>query len=100
MKTAKSLSILGCLLGLLLPLLTFSGCASLDAPNQASLLTAAGFRTRIPETPKQKELYGAAEPYKLLSFSVKGKILYAYKDEKKGVAYIGGEAEHSRYQQL
>lgn len=77
-----------------------AGCASLDASNQESLLTAAGFRTVIPETPKQKELYAAAPSYKVQHGSVDGKIFYAYKDEKKGVAYVGGPAEYQRYQQL
>jgi hypothetical protein len=31
---------------------------------------------------------------------VNGKVFYVYKEEKKGVAYIGGEAEYQRYQQL
>jgi hypothetical protein len=31
---------------------------------------------------------------------VKGKVFYVFKDEKAGVAYVGGEPEHRRYQQL
>jgi len=31
---------------------------------------------------------------------VNGKVFYVYKDENKGVAYIGREAEYQRYQQL
>lgn len=81
-------------------LLGLAGCASMDAANQESLLTAAGFKVRTPQTPKQKELYANAESYKLLHLSVKGKTLYAYKDERKGVAYVGGEAEYQRYHQL
>jgi len=76
------------------------GCASLDASNQESLLSAAGFHVRTPETPKQKELFATAPAYKVESVTVSGKTFYAYKDEKKGVAYIGGEAEYQRYQQL
>ena len=29
-----------------------------------------------------------------------GKGFYVFKDEKAGVAYIGGESAHQRYQQL
>ena len=76
------------------------GCASLDSSNQKSLLAAAGFRARTPETPKQKELYAAAPAYKVQRISAKGKVFYAYKDEKEGVAYVGGEAEYQRYQEL
>jgi hypothetical protein len=80
--------------------LLLTGCASLDASNQESLLTAAGFRVRTPETPKQRELFTAAPAYKVERVTLNGKTFYAYKQEKKGVAYIGGEAEYQHYQQL
>jgi hypothetical protein len=79
---------------------SFSGCASLDASNQESLLIAAGFHERTPETPKQKELYAAAPSYKVERVTVNDKTFYAYKDEKKGTAYVGGAAEYQHYQQL
>jgi hypothetical protein len=88
--------LLACALGLF----GLAGCASLDAPNQKSLLVAAGFRARTPETPKQRELYAVAPPYKMMRATVRGKSLYAYKDEKEGVAYVGGAAEYQRYHQL
>jgi len=78
----------------------FAGCASLDASNQESLLSAAGFKVRTPETPKQKELFAAAPSYKVEQIVFNGKTFYAYKQEKKGIAYIGGEAEYQKYQQL
>ncbi|HSI14551.1 MAG TPA: hypothetical protein VK961_21045 [Chthoniobacter sp.] len=78
----------------------FSGCASLDSSNQESLLSAAGFQVRTPETPKQKEVFAAAESYKVKRVTYNGKSFYAYKQEKKGIAYIGGEAEYQKYQQL
>jgi hypothetical protein len=78
----------------------FIGCASFDAANQESLLAAAGFRERTPETQKQKDLYAAAESYKVHRVTFNGKTFYAYKDEKKGTAWIGGDAEYQRYQQL
>jgi hypothetical protein len=72
----------------------------MDASNQESLLTASGFRVFTPQTPKQKELYAAAPSYKVQRAETNGRVFYAYKDEDKGVAYIGGEAEYQRYQQL
>jgi len=80
--------------------LGIAGCASMDASNQESLLIAAGFRARTPQTQRQRELYDAAPPYRIQHAVVKGKVFYAYKDERKGVAYVGGEAEYQRYQQL
>jgi hypothetical protein len=81
-------------------LLGLAGCASIDAANKEPLLSAAGFVARTPATPKQKELYTSAPPYKVERVHVNGKVFYAYKDEAKGVAYVGGEAEYQRYQQL
>jgi len=88
------------LLAAVLAVVSFAGCASLDASNQESLLAAAGFKERTPQTAKQKELYAAAPSYKVQRIAVNGKTFYAYKDEKKGTAFIGGEAEYQHYQQL
>lgn len=81
-------------------LLGFAGCASIDAANKEPLLSAAGFVARTPETAKQKELYAATPAYKVERVNVNGRIFYAYKDEAKGLAYVGGEAEYQKYQQL
>jgi len=79
----------------------FAGCASMETNNNTkSLLSAAGFRVRTPHTAKQKELYAALPNNKVEHAILKGKVFYVFKDEKAGVAYVGGEPEHRRYQQL
>jgi hypothetical protein len=78
----------------------FSGCASMETGNTKSLLSQAGFRAHTPETAKQKELYATLPSNKVEHAIVKGKSFYVFKDEKAGVAYIGGEQEHRRYLQL
>jgi hypothetical protein len=78
----------------------FAGCASMETDKTQSLLSQAGFRTRTPQTAKQKELYAALPSNRLEHATVKGKGFYVFKDEKAGVAYVGGEPEHRRYQQL
>ncbi|EDY20629.1 conserved hypothetical protein [Chthoniobacter flavus Ellin428] len=100
MKLQLPLSDIAALLGGVLAVVSFAGCASFDASNQESMLTAAGFKERTPQTAKQKELYAGAPSYKVERVAVNGKTFYAYKDEKKGTAFIGGEAEYQRYQQL
>ena len=80
-----------------------AGCASMETDKTdktKSLLSAAGFRIRTPKTAKQHELYASLPSNKLESGTVKGKVFYVFKDEKAGVAYVGGEPEHQRYQQL
>ena len=80
--------------------LFLAGCAEMGSGNTTSLLSAAGFRARTPQTPKQQELYAALPPYKVEHATVKGRAFYVYKDEKAGVAYVGHEPEYQRYRQL
>ena len=77
-----------------------AGCAEMGSGNTTSLLTAAGFRARTPQTPKQQQMYAALPPYKVEHATVKGRAFYVYKDEKAGVAYVGHDSEYQRYQQL
>ncbi len=78
-----------------------AGCASMGSSNTKSLLSAAGFITRTPETQKQKDIYASLPPYKVQRATVPGKgVFYVYKDEKAGIAYIGRELEYQRYQRL
>jgi hypothetical protein len=77
------------------------GCAEMGSGNTTSLLTAAGFRARTPQTPKQQQIYAALPPYQVQHATVPGKgVFYVYKDEKAGIAYIGREAEYQRYREL
>jgi hypothetical protein len=78
----------------------FAGCATMETDNTKSLLATAGFRVRTPQTADQKELYAALPNNKIERANVKGKVFYVFKDEKAGVAYVGGESQHQRYQQL
>ncbi len=77
-----------------------AGCAEMGSGNTTSLLSAAGFRVRTPQTPNQQQLYAALPPYKVERATVQGHVFYVYKDEKAGVAYVGREQEYQSYQQL
>jgi hypothetical protein len=78
-----------------------AGCAEMESANTTSLLSAAGFRARTPQTPKQQQIYAALPPYHVERATVPGKgVFYLYKDEKAGLAYVGREPEYQRYQQL
>jgi hypothetical protein len=81
-------------------LAAFSGCAPWGAGKQESMLTAAGFRPRHPETPRQQELYDKAPSYTLLHGTLNGQSVYAYKDRWQGIAYVGGPTDYHRYQEL
>jgi hypothetical protein len=81
--------------------LLLAGCESMGSANTTSLLTAAGFRARTPQTPQQQQIYASLSPYQVQRATVPGKgVFYVYKDEKAGIAYVGREQEYQRYQQL
>jgi hypothetical protein len=81
-------------------MLFVAGCAEMGSGNTTSLLSAAGFRARTPQTPQQQQIYASLPPYKVEHATVKGRAFYVYKDEKAGVAYVGHEPEYQRYRQL
>src|SRR5689334_8137358 len=81
-------------------IICLAACASMETHNTPSLLSQAGFHAHTPQTAKQKELYTALPGNKIEHATVNGKGFYVFKDEKAGVAYIGGESAHSRYLQL
>ena len=85
------------LLAVLCGSLTLNGCTAFETNTKITSLSESGFVARVPETPKQREIYAALPPYKLHRGVVRGNVFYAYKDEKNGVVYIGTEAEYQRY---
>src|SRR5258708_39819090 len=98
--TIKPLSTSVTILLLLVAVAAFEGCASLGASNKESLLSAAGFRTRTPSTPKRQALYSQLPPYKLERRTKNGKVLYTYADKQKAIVYVGGETEYQQYKRL
>lgn len=79
---------------------SLTSCASMNASSTEPLLSASGFKPKMPSTDKQKELYDQLPAYKLQRGTYEGKTFYAYKDEKQGVAYVGGQDEYEKYQQI
>ena len=81
-------------------MVALSGCATMEAASEEALLQKAGFQTRTPATDKQKAAYAALPAYKLHKGTLKGRTIYAYKNEKAGVVYIGNKAQYAQFQQL
>jgi hypothetical protein len=100
MKTTSRTSNIFVFVATLAGTILLAGCAGVGSSNTESLLTAAGFRARTPQTPKQQQIYAALPPYQVQRATVNGKVFYVYKDEKAGVAYVGREQEYQAYQQL
>jgi hypothetical protein len=80
--------------------LVLAGCAAMESASQESLLQKAGFQSRTPTTEKQKTAYQKLPAYQLHRITLKGRTVYAYKDEKTGVVYLGNQAQYAQYRQL
>ena len=77
-----------------------AGCATSSPVNSPQTLLGAGFRGTTPETTRQKEIFASLPADKVERLTVNNQTLYIYKDESKGMALVGGEAEHQRYREM
>jgi len=77
-----------------------AGCASIHPHDAKSELTASGFKVRKPDTAKKREIYDSLPNQKLERVTVNNKVYYVFKDQKSGIAYVGGETERQNYQQI
>lgn len=102
MKAQQSVSspFLGSLLAAVCALIALAGCATMEPQTEEALLQKAGFQARTATTAKQKAAYAALPAYKLHKGTNEGRTIYAYKDEKAGVVYLGNKAQYAQYQQL
>jgi hypothetical protein len=100
MTLKKFISSVAILFAAVATVLFFAGCAEMEATNTKSLLSQAGFHTVTPSTPLQKEVYAKMQANHVQRVSMKGKTIYAFKDEQAGIAYVGREAEYQRYVNL
>jgi hypothetical protein len=102
MKAQQSVStlFLGSLVAAVCALIALAGCATMEPHTEEALLQKAGFQARTPTTEKQKAAYAALPAYKLHKGTKDGRTIYAYKDQKAGVVYLGHKAEYAQYQQL
>lgn len=89
-----------CLLILVAASLALSGCAGMEAHQKESLLSAAGFRARMPSTPKQQAIFNSMTPYKMQRRMVHGRMIYAYADPRHSVVYVGTQLEYDAYKAL
>jgi hypothetical protein len=99
MKTVKIITTWISSLFLITAGLAVTGCASAHTDKE-SMLTASGFHAMTPTTAQQQTAYAALPSYELQRHNFNGKVIYAYKDEKAGVVYVGNDGNYQRYQQL
>jgi hypothetical protein len=74
------------------------GCA--NTQHTENLLSAAGFRTVIANTPQRQEQLKALPPNKVTLVQRHGKNYYVYADPANNQVYVGNPAQYQKYQQL
>jgi hypothetical protein len=77
-------------------LLFSMGCAS---QSKVTLLTAAGFRTVIPNTPSQIAQLKSMPQHKVIPVVKKGKTAFLYADASSNVLLIGNQKQYTQFQQ-
>jgi len=74
------------------------GCA--NTQHTENLLSAAGFRTVIANTPQRQEQLKALPPNKVTLVQRNGKNYYVYADPANYQIYVGNPSQYQKYQQL
>src|SRR5712691_1336775 len=81
-----------------------TGCATIrrsEARSTEQLLAAAGFVMRPADTAERQQRLAAMPPYRLVSRTKDGKVVYTYADPGTcKCLYVGGSKEYSEYQRL
>ncbi|MFZ0615474.1 MAG: hypothetical protein WAN16_03365 [Chthoniobacterales bacterium] len=88
MKTSISLLILSAIL--------LTGCAS---QSKVTLLSAAGFRTVVPNTPSQISQLKSMPQRKVIPVVKKGKTVFLYADAANNLLLIGNQKQYQQFQQ-
>ena len=85
------------LLPLLAVSLLLSACST--GQNKERLLSAAGFRTVVPSTPKQISQLKTLPQRQVIPVTKKGKTAFLFADSARNILLIGNQSQYSQYQQ-
>jgi hypothetical protein len=77
-------------------LLFGTGCAS---QSKVTLLSAAGFRTVVPNTPAQIAQLKSMPQRKVIPVVKKGKTVFLYADSASNTLLIGNQKQYTQFQQ-
>jgi hypothetical protein len=75
------------------------GCAA-NTQQTENLLSAAGFRTIVANTPQRQQHLKALPPNKVVLVQRNGKNYYVYADPAHYQIYVGNPSQYQQYQQL
>src|SRR5271166_3255267 len=86
------------LIGAIALLVLTVGCA--NTQQTENLLSAAGFKTVIANTPQRQEQLKALPPDKVTLVQRNGKNYYVYADPANYQVFVGTPSQYQQYQQL
>ena len=86
-------------IGVLAVLAFAVGCAA-NTQSTENLLSAAGFRTIVANTPQRQQHLKTLPPNKVILVQRNGKNYYVYADPAHYQIYVGNPAQYQQYQQL
>ncbi len=75
------------------------GCAA-NTQSTENLLSAAGFRTIVANTPQRQQHLKALPPNRVTLVQRNGKNYYVYADPAHYQIYVGNPSQYQQYQQL
>jgi hypothetical protein len=87
------------LIGALAILALAGGCAA-NTQSTENLLSAAGFRTIVANTPQRQQHLKTLPPNKVVLVQRNGKNYYVYADPANNQIYVGNPSQYQQYQQL
>ena len=76
-----------------------SGCAA-NTQSTENLLSAAGFRTIVANTPQRQQHLKTLPANKVVLVQRNGKNHYVYADPANNQIYVGNPSQYQQYQQL
>jgi hypothetical protein len=84
--------------------ISVGGCAAIrrdEARDTADLLVAAGFKTKLADSPERAQQLRAMPPLKIVSQSKDGHIVYGYADPYScDCLYVGDQQAYAKYRSL
>jgi hypothetical protein len=87
---------------LAVPMLLDTGCATIqrfEVRDTERMLVAAGFHMRVADTPEPQEDLRSIPPYRIVSRTKDGNVVYLYADpDNCHCVYVGGNNEYSEYE--
>ena len=90
----------GFLAMLLAAAFSLTSCGGMQAQSKENLLSAAGFRMKIADTPQKAAHLQTLTQRKIVPHQKDGQVYYTFANAQSGRLYVGTPQDYQRYQEL